>query len=51
MKLPSHDRILQTVPDCMHTVKDAVERIINLITGREASQKVRMCEIAIGRFN
>ena len=51
MKLPDHDRILQTVPDCMHTVKDAVEHIINLITGREDSQKVRMCEIATGRFD
>ena len=51
MKLPGHDRILQTVPDCMHTVKDAMEHIINLVTGREDSQKVRMCEIATGRFN
>ena len=26
MKLPGHDRIMQTLPDSMHTVKDAIER-------------------------
>ena len=27
MKLPNHNRILQTFPDAMHTVKDSIERV------------------------
>lgn len=33
MNLPYHDRIEQTMPDAMHTVKDCVEKIFYLITG------------------
>ena len=35
MKLPHHDRVSQTVPDAMHTVKDCIEKIVYLITGKE----------------
>ena len=33
MRLPCHDRVNQTVPDAMHTVKDCIEKIVYLITG------------------
>ena len=35
MKLPHHDRVTQTVPDAMHTIKDCIEKIVYLITGKE----------------
>lgn len=50
MKLPFHDPLEQTVPDAMHTIKDAVEHLFNLITGKEDSVKVRAAEVASGRF-
>lgn len=50
MKLPNHDHINQSVPDSMHTIKDVVENIVHLITGRKDSEKVRQAEIAYGRF-
>ena len=34
MRLPHHNRIEQTVPDAMHTVKDCVEKVFHLITGK-----------------
>ena len=34
MKLPEHNRLLQTVPDAMHTVKDLIEKIVYLTIGR-----------------
>ncbi len=33
MRLPGHDRVRQTVPDAMHTIKDVVEKIVHLISG------------------
>lgn len=33
MKLPDHNRLLQTVPDAMHTVKDLIEKIVYLVIG------------------
>lgn len=39
-RLPYHDRLNQTVPDAVHTIKDVVEVIFNLITGRDDSEKV-----------
>ena len=50
MKLPNHDHINQSVPDSMHAIKDVVENIVHLITGRKDSEKVRQAEIAYGRF-
>lgn len=41
MKLPTHDRVTQSVPDAMHTVKDDVEGIFHLVTGRDDTEKVR----------
>ena len=37
MKLPEHDRVGQTVPDAMHTIKDVVERLFKLIIGKSTS--------------
>lgn len=50
MKLPFHNRLTQCYPDGMHTIKDVVEHIYNLIIGREDSEKVRSSEIAASRF-
>ncbi len=50
MKLPAHDRIAQTVPDAMHTIKDAVVHLFNVIVGKEDSEKTRRAELKIGRF-
>ena len=50
MKLPFHNRLTQCYPDGMHTIKDVVEHIYNLIIGREDSHKVRSSEIAANRF-
>lgn len=33
MRLPSHNCLLQTVPDAMHAVKDDTEKILYLIIG------------------
>ena len=33
MRLPQHDRVNQTVPDAMHTIKDCVEKLVWLIIG------------------
>jgi len=52
MKLPNHDRVEQTVPDAMHTIKDVVEKLFNVVTGRGRADtsKVKGAEAAIGCF-
>lgn len=50
MKLPNHDRISQTFPDTMHTLKDVIVHVFNVITGKEDTESVRRAESAIGRF-
>jgi len=37
MNLPGHDRVSQTVPDAMHTVKDCVEKLVYLVIGNGKS--------------
>lgn len=37
-------------PDAMHTIKDVIEHIFNLITGKEDSLKVRKVAMEIQRF-
>lgn len=34
MRLSGHDRLMQCVPDAMHTVKDVIEKLIYLIIGK-----------------
>lgn len=50
MKMPFHDQIVQVFPDAMHTVKDAVEHIFNLIIEKEDSAKVRKVEFELNPF-
>ena len=35
MRLPYHNRGDQIAPDAMHTVKDSIEKIVALITGKQ----------------
>ena len=48
MKLPHHDPIGQTASDAMHTVKDAVVNILDLITGKDDTVNCRKCEFNLG---
>ena len=50
MRLPSHDRLLQAVPDAMHTVKDVVEGIVHLLIGRDDTKKLHTSEVDRSRF-
>ena len=50
MQLPHHNTITQSVPDAMHTIKDVIGHVFNLITGREDSHKVHDAESEINRF-
>lgn len=50
MKCSTHNRIVQTVPGVMHTIKDAVEHVVNIIVGKEDNAKVNGAEEAIGHF-
>lgn len=48
-KLSGHDSIAQAIPDAMHTVKDAVVNLFDLITGRDDTIKCRECELKHGK--
>jgi hypothetical protein len=48
MKLPHHDPIVQTAPDAMHTIKDAIVNIFDLITGKDDTMNCRTCEFNLG---
>ncbi|KXJ06928.1 hypothetical protein AC249_AIPGENE19758 [Exaiptasia diaphana] len=50
MLLPDHDRTTQAFPDIMHATKNAVLAIIDLITRREDTEKVRTTETALQKF-
>ena len=50
MKLPCHNWLIQVFPDTMHTIKDAVKHVFNIITGAEDSVKVRNAEAAVNGF-
>ena len=47
MKLSTHDRVKQTVADAIHTVRDGIEHIFNLIIGKEYSKNVRLAEVEL----
>jgi hypothetical protein len=51
MRLPHHDRPSQMSPDGMHTLADLVCNILETITGKSDSYKVRKCEQSHGRFS
>ena len=40
--------IAQTTPDAMHTVKDAIVNIYDLITGKDDTMNCRQCELNLG---
>ena len=50
-RLPGFKSTEEIVPDAMHTIKNVVERIYNLITGRQCTniEKILKSEQAIGR--
>ena len=48
-KLSNHNPILQTTPDAMNTIKDAVINLYDLITGRDDTMKCRECEWKHGK--
>lgn len=48
MKLPTHNAILQTVPDAMHTIKDVIVNIHDLVTGKDDTVNCRKCEMNVG---
>jgi len=49
MNLPNHDPILQCIPDAMHTVKDAVVNIYDVMIGKDDTINCRKCELNCGR--
>ena len=49
-KLEFHNPIKQTVPDTMHTIKDAIEHYFYLIVGRDDSVKVIAAKAKPKRF-
>ena len=50
MKLPNHNRVLQTFPDAMHTVKDSIERVFFLLVGKSKLDKIATLEKKLKRF-
>ena len=50
LQLPNHDSIEQTAPDAMHTIRDAIVNIFELITGRDDTKKCRTAEASLGRY-
>ena len=48
MDLPAHNRLSQTIPDMMHTLKDTVEKLLDVITNN--SSKIKKAVSEIGRF-
>ena len=49
MKLCSHNSITQCFLDAMHTIKDAVVHIYDIITGKDDTVNCRKCEFNCGR--
>ena len=50
MRLEQHNPVQQTIPDAMHTIKDAIVNLYDLITGKDDTIKCRRCEMKLGRF-
>ena len=49
-KLAFHNPVDQTVPDAMHTIKDAIEHFFNLIIGKYNYSKIMASEKELNRF-
>jgi len=39
------------MPDVMHTIKDVIVNLYNLVTGRDDTEKCRNSEYKLGRFS
>ena len=50
MKLPNHNRVLQTFPDAMHTIKDSIECVFFLLIGKSKLDKIVVLEKKLKRF-
>lgn len=50
MKLPNHNYLTQVHPDAMHTVKDCIERVFFLLTGKVNLDDIKSCETSMGTF-
>lgn len=48
MKLTQHDPMQQAIPDAMHTIKDAIVNLYDLITGKDDTIKCRKYEMNLG---
>jgi len=51
MMLPNHNRTTQVFPDTMHTVKDCIEKLFFLITGKTNLEPIIKCETSMGRLS
>ena len=49
MDLPLHNRISQTCPDMMHTLKDTVEKLFFLIIGKGDRKNIMKAQAEVGR--
>ena len=50
LQLPNHNSVEQTLPDAMHTIRDSIVNIFELITGKDDTKNCRQCEAAFGRY-
>ena len=48
MKLPNFNPMIQSIPDAMHTVKDAVVNLHELMIGKDDTMNCRKCEVTHG---
>ena len=48
--LPYHNSVEQTVPDAMHTIRDAIVNIFELLIGKSDTLSCRKCEANFGRY-
>ncbi|XP_062584302.1 uncharacterized protein LOC134246058 [Saccostrea cucullata] len=50
-QLPYHDRMRQMSPDGMHTLADFISHLMEMLVGKQNTQKVMSCEKSFGRFD
>lgn len=51
-KLPGHDRVNESLPDCCHTVKDVIQNIMKVVTGNYVDiNKIVSAEKVMGRLH
>ena len=50
-RLPYHNRIEESLPDCMHTVKNVVKNLMDIISGRADIAKITASELKRERLH